>query len=99
MADQITHTLKHPITVTRGSGDNATEEQIKEVTITPITKAKHLRGLDLETGEMAKGIRMVAIATKLPIAAVDEMHLEDFTALTGIIEDFLPDGLVTGPSS
>ena len=96
MAAEHRYTLKEPIPVTRRSGGQAFEEQITEVTVKPLSKARDLKCLDHATGKVEMGIALIAHCCGLAPQAVEEMGIEDFAALTGMVEDFLPAGLKTG---
>lgn len=96
MAEMIKHRLIEPLVTTLRGPQGETTEQIVELTITPLQKAKQLRALDRAEGEVGKGIALIAECCGIPVAQAEELSIADFTALMEIVGDFLPDGLRTG---
>lgn len=94
-----TYTLNQPITVMfRGPGGVEREEVITEVKVRE-PKAKDLRAAESETGEVGQAIALIARLTSLEPFQVDELCVQDFTALGAIVGDFFRAGQVTGATS
>lgn len=97
MSEPIRRELKHPLTLTLRGPEGERQEILSEVTFRRI-KAKDLRATDDFAGDVAKSIALLSKSTGLPVAQIDELDVEDFVALSEVLEDFLPPGLRTGPT-
>lgn len=93
-ASTRTHTLATPITRTFKGAEGERQEQVTEVRV-----RKPLAG-DLVVmdgkGEIAGSQALLAVLTDLSLKDIQRLEVEDFMALSGILQGFLPAGLTTG---
>lgn len=72
------------------------EHEGREITQVTITRPRlsHIRAIneqvDGET-EFDRGARMITLLSDLPEAALDDLDIEDFTALSEALGDFFPE--------
>lgn len=83
-----TYQMKHPVEV-KGF-DPCTMVQIRR------PKARDLKDLPIEGMVMGDMLKLVAKLANLPMPVLDEMDVEDFQALSGMISGFLNNGQRTG---
>jgi len=96
--EPITHTLAYPIKRTlRAVGAEPTEETITEVTISRRPVGADMRSVGNATG-MPMLLILIGRLTGLPPSSIDMMDIQDVTALSEIVSDFLPDSQGTGPT-
>jgi hypothetical protein len=74
--------LKKPITL--GS------ETVEVLKFPDKVLVKHLRAMDLAQGEVGKIAYLIASLAQVTPAYIDLMEAEDFTAISGLLSDFLP---------
>ena len=98
MSEGTIHPLKHPVTVTLKSSAGEREETISFLTLRRM-KAKDMRLADKIGGDVSTSIEMIAKLSGQPVAVIDELDAEDFTAIGAIIEGFTAPGQKTGESS
>ena len=96
MDEPIVYQLKTPIVVTKKGGGEALRVEQLELR-TP--KAKDLRALDRESGEVGKSLALIAALSGQPPFVLDEMSVEDFQAVGELVGAFFPDGQETGTTS
>ena len=95
--DPVVYTPTEPLVL---MGKDGKTEAFRAETITlRWPKAKDMRVLDREAGEVGRALALIASLADIPIQAVDELSAEDVTALSAILEGFFPGGLPTGPMS
>lgn len=98
MMAEVVYKLQYPIAATYGSGAEARDETIFEISLRrPI--AKDLLITDGVQGEVAKTLAVIAQLSGLPRVLVEKMDAADLTAVGAIIEGFMPPGLPTGATS
>ena len=96
MADQVRHRLAVPLVITARGPDGERTEEVAELVVHPLAKARDLRCLDGVVGQVAQGIALIAHCCRIPVAQAEELSVEDFARLSTIVGDFLPDGLMAG---
>ena len=100
MADKVTHTLKHPRTITlQALGREAREEVITQITVRACERAKDLRAMDGHQGEIARSIALVSALSDQPEFVIDDLHPDDFYALVAIAQGFTPPGQPIGETA
>ena len=93
MSSPIVYSLKHPLTFTLHGPDGARDETRSELVLRRL-KAKDMRGMPTQASDAA--LHLIAKSSGLTAMQVDELDLEDVTALGEVIEGFMPPGLPIG---
>jgi hypothetical protein len=82
MTEVTTITLKSPITFQADKFDGGGEKTISSVDVPQRIKAKHLRAMDAQKGEVGKALALIQAVTGLPQAAVDELDSDDVESIS-----------------
>ncbi|WCT72052.1 phage tail assembly protein [Sphingomonas naphthae] len=91
---EITHPLKHPLSVTIGTD----REEITHITLRR-PKARDMRVADEAIGTVAGTILLISKLSGQPVAVIDELDAQDFDAIGDIVEGFTKPGRPTGGTS
>lgn len=95
MSEPIRYTLKYPIVTRLRGPDGEREETVRELTLRRV-KARDIRAVDAQTGEVAKTLALLSQVTDQPAHIIDELDMEDIVGLGELVGDFLPASLGTG---
>lgn len=99
MTDTLaTVTLQYPITLTLKGAQGEREETIAELQFAR-PKAKHLRAMDKEAGEVGKLMALISALSGQPMRVIEAMDGADMTACGRVLADFLGTSPPTGPTS
>lgn len=79
--EPITIKLSHPV--------EAFGEQVSELVIKKRPKAKDLRAMDSEKGEVGKTAALMAQLTGVPSSTIDQLDAADFMKASEVVEGFL----------
>ena len=95
--EMLRYTLKVPLqTLVKATGEPIAGMEVTEVKVRPDVRARDLRALDGVEGEIGRTIALIGQLTSLTRDHVEDLSVEDFTALGEMIADFMPPGLPTG---
>lgn len=92
--DALVVTLAEPITFKASKLDG--ERTVEALTLPKRIKGKHLKKMDQASGEIAKGLALVAALAGLPTHAMDELDARDMDLCLLAVEPFLPKRRATG---
>lgn len=81
-------TLLDPLTFRRSKLDD--EEEAAVLVLPRKVKGKHLKKMDQATGEIGKGLALVAALAGVPASAMDELDARDMDVCLSLVEPFLP---------
>ncbi len=73
----VTIQLKYPVKQKLAKGE---EREISEVTLER-PKAKHLKGSELERGDVGKTVKLISMLSGLPLAVIEELDSQDMLAI------------------
>jgi len=76
-----TITLKHPISVN--------DEPVTTLSFPERIKLKHMKAMDVATGEIGKMAALIGSMAELPMSAVDQIDAEDFAQIGEVLGGFL----------
>lgn len=99
MSQEIVVKLQHPVKYQGDKFEGGGERELTEIRLPSRIKAKHLRAMDREKGEMGKALALVQAMTGLPQVAVDEIDSVDVVAITEALASPLSGLPGTGPTS
>ena len=63
--------------------------QVSELQLPERLKLKHIKAMDMATGEVGKIAALIGSIAELPISAVDQIDLEDFAVISETLGGFL----------
>jgi|GEM_PF-841013 len=92
--DALAVTLLESITYRRSKLDD--EERATTLVLPRKVKGKHLKKMDQATGEIGKGLALVAALAGVPAHAMDELDARDMDVCLALVEPFLPKRRKTG---
>lgn len=92
--DALVVKLAEPITFKASKLDG--ERTVETLTLPKRVKGKHLKKMDQASGEIAKGLALVAALAGLPAHAMDELDARDMDLCLLAVEPFLPKRRATG---
>lgn len=92
--DALVVKLAEPITFKASKLDG--ERTVEALTLPKRIKGKHLKKMDQASGEIAKGLALVAALAGLPAHAMDELDARDMDLCLLAVEPFLPKRRATG---
>lgn len=97
MTEATTIKLKYPFTYKEDRVDGGDERHLTEVTIPSRIKAKHLRAMDRDEGEVGKVLALLRAVTGLAKDAINNLDAEDVATLTEALNRPLGVLPATGP--
>jgi len=92
--DTLVIALEEPLTYTRSKLDDPVT--IESLRLPKKIKGKHLKKMDQASGEIGKGLALVAAVAGVPAHAMDELDARDMDLCLVAIEPFLPRRRGTG---
>lgn len=87
-------TLVEPLTYRHGKLEG--ERTLEALTLAKRVKGKHLKKMDQASGEIGKGLALVAALAGVPAHAMDELDARDMDLCLVAVEPFLPKRRKTG---
>ena len=92
--DALVITLVEPLTFVANKFDG--ERTVETLSLPKKVKGKHLKKMDQASGEIGKGLALVAALAGVPASAMDELDARDMDLCLVAIEPFLPKRRKTG---
>ncbi|SFT73779.1 phage tail assembly protein [Halomonas saccharevitans] len=93
--DTLVVTLEEPLAYTHSKLDDG-PRTLETLTLPKRVKGKHLKKMDQASGEIGKGLALVAAVAGVPAHAMDELGARDMDLCLVAIEPFLPKRRGTG---
>lgn len=90
----IVVTLLEPLTFKPSKLDD--ERTLDKLTLPRKVLGKHLKAMDQATGELGKGLALIAALARIPVRATDDLDARDVDLIMGVMEPFLPKLRATG---